>query len=361
MEMDESDLRQAVASLRERGSSAKCRQSATNQALDRLTSAATVSTAAPPRPKPNSAGAGIIVPRAKAVHGAASAVEVGKRPERKSELLSLGGGSVQKPWVRAQLNEQQKAAVHAAEDRIHQVEKARARRAAQDAEKFALMEAEMARRAELMEAQRQQRRQEFQANRVAVAAHQRAVDERVAMERTARERRTARAMELEECRQREAAERKLAAVAAEAEEKAEAEPARRAAKARVREMAEEQARQQRAAAVVAEREAAARLAALDARAATRAAHLDSLERNAVRRREALSRQVAAGTRRVLPDAVKRAAARHDFATVELVQAKLTPAERDRELLHFLDLQRQKKEARWRAGQKENREGLQEVA
>ena len=252
-------------------------------------------------------------------------------------------GDPEQPWVPAGEDAEKKKAQLAAQARLRQAAKERANRVAEDEQLYAQLAQKSAERAKKIEERKQQKEA---AGRASAEAHKQAMAARAAMEQKVKKvnaQREAAARAQEEAKERAAAEKKLARLEADNRRAEDAEPARLMAKARVSELARERARQAEAQASAKLAEAEARAEALRQRANVRESHLQALEGATMRRQEVIRRREKQG-QHPIPDAVKRAAARHNFPTLELVKSK-TPAQRDLELRQFLEQQKKKQEAR----------------
>ena len=281
---------------------------------------------------------------------------------RPPPLLSLGGGA-DRPWVEAAPaaggdGGQRGAAAAAAEGedvmrtakrataaRLQQMAKEKEQTAKEKEEMYAQLEVKKVARRRAAEERKEQALEE----EAAAEAARKQLEAARAAAKAAQARRAAATRARQAAKEREEAERQAAEASmdVEAQERraAVAEAARLAAEARVSQMATERVRQRKSDVEMQRQEAQAKAEAVRERAEARAARLAVIEREAARRQAARDEREAQ-KQFGLSVAAKRAAARYDFPTLELVHARHEDA-REAELQQFLKMHRQKKEERER--------------
>jgi hypothetical protein len=267
--------------------------------------------------------------------------------EQLSVEKPLSLGDPDRPWVEAGGSGLSDSPEHSAQQatiaRLRQAEEAKARVAAEDAELYRTLALKQAERARQAEEATQQRDAESKTKQEAAEAHRAAASaQRAAKESVLRARREAAMRTRREEQQRQEDEKKQREADTKARNAKAAQTGMQAAEARVAQMSKERSKQARALADAKRAEEQERVEALRKRANVRAHRMQLLEVAASRRQLAIQR--VGQKEEVFSDALKRAAARHDFKTLELVKAK--PAiERDREIEEFLEQQREKQAAR----------------
>jgi len=277
-------------------------------------------------------------------------------------LLSLGGGA-DRPWVEAAPaaggdggQRDAAAAIAEGEDVMRTAKRATAARLqqmAKEKEQMAREKEKMYAQLEVKKAERrraaEERKEHALEEEAAAEAARKQLEAARAAAKAAQARRAAATRARQAAKEREEAERQAAEASmdVEAQERraAVAEAARLAAEARVSQMATERVIQRKSDVEMQRQEAQAKAEAVRERAEARTARLAVIEREAARR-QVVRDEREAQKQFGLSVAAKRAAARYDFPTLELVHARHEDA-REAELQQFLRMHRQKKEERER--------------
>lgn len=258
--------------------------------------------------------------------------------EREKEVARLAAGAAK---LRLQLAATEKAKLE--QERLKEVDQMYARLKEKEVERKRHFDEERMQHEAERSAADEARRQAHAARRAAQAA-------------TAR-RREAAAARAEQAKDVDAAEKERAAAEEKKRHAAEqAEAARLAAEARLKEAAKERAAQRRAELAAQKEEEEARRSQRADSAVARVGRRQADEREQARRQDAvfaqaalraddIDRQKARGDA-LFAQAAKRAAARYDFATIELVRAP-TREDRDHDFAQFMRRERMKKEGRKR--------------
>jgi len=259
------------------------------------------------------------------------------RREKSAKAVAAAATAEMDEAMTEEEKELARLAVEATNLRLKLAAKERAKRAKEVEEVYKKMEekkGERERQANEAKAEEEAERKAAQKERREAAATRRAV------EGAARARREAAAARARQAAQEADAAKAQAAKAEEAEKQRQAaetaEAARLAAEARLHKAAKARAAQRRAEETRQVHEAEERRRSMAELSAARAGRRMSAEREREERGEA-----------TFEEAARRAARRHDFATLDLVKGHRAPEEREAELATFLRRERLKKEERAR--------------